>query len=126
MLTKLLFTLALAVGVILLAGRGAAAGAPARHPLARNARRWIRPALGVVVAMMVVAAGGMVYQLFWEERELLRVRVIASASGSVREYLARRGEIGQRSFVTPDGVQVRLAEGDRMELMPLEPVANSR
>ena len=119
MITKILFTIAVIGAVVLFtryfAGRQGprpAAPAPGR---ARPAAPVRLAAYGVIV--LIVAASALWIVLEWRSaHEILRIRVINSATGVAAEYEAYRSDIEQRSFRTVDGRRVNLAEVERLEV----------
>ena len=117
MLTKLLFTLAvvaLVVGLVKVRRRPTPPPRPGRPAARRMA--WL--VAGVVVAVML---GGTLLMLWlhWQDRhQVLQVSVIDAATGKVTHYRVRRGDLGERVFVTLDGRRVQLAETDRLETVP--------
>lgn len=74
-------------------------------------------AYGVVV-LMLLGTGVYLVQGWQRDREVLRVQVVNTYTGKEASYLARRGEINARSFVTLDGRLVQIAEMERLILSP--------
>lgn len=115
MLTKLLFTLAvvaLVVGLVKVRRRPTPVARPARRAFWRMAVM----VAGVVVAVML---GGTLVMLWlhWQDRhQVLQVSVIDAATGKATRYRVRRGDLGERVFVTLDGRRVQLADTDRLEV----------
>lgn len=119
MITKLLFTLAvIALVVFLVKFRQRPASAPSPAPVARKRpdTRLVRTIAIVTLAVMLTGTLVMVYLGWRDSHQLLQVKVIDSRSGRVSEYEVYRGRLGERSFETVDGRQVRLAETERMEV----------
>lgn len=71
-------------------------------------------ATGVVV-IMLVAASMLLYDHWQDQHQLLQVRVVDTATGKSSSYRVYRGDMGEREFVTVNGVRVVLAETDRLE-----------
>lgn len=119
MITKILFTIAVAGAVVLFtrhfAGRqGPRKAAPAPAKAGHGAPVRLA-AYGVI--LVAVAASALWLVLEWRSaHEILRVRVINSATGVAAEYEAYRSDIEQRSFRTVDGRRVNLAEVERLEV----------
>jgi predicted nucleic acid-binding Zn ribbon protein len=75
-------------------------------------------------ALIGLMLGGTAFYLIrsWESgREVLRVQVVNANTGVVIDYLARRRDVEGRGFRTLDGQVVRLADVERMVLVPAEP-----
>lgn len=70
-------------------------------------------AYGLVV-LMLVGSGVYLFQGWQREREIVQLQVVNIYSGEVDHYEARRGDIGQRSFVTRDGRRIQIAEMERL------------
>jgi hypothetical protein len=78
----------------------------------------------VAYAVIALMLGGTAFYLIgsWESgREVLRVQVVNANTGAVIDYLARRRDVEGRGFRTLDGRVVRLADVERMVLVPAEP-----
>lgn len=122
MITKILFTIAIIAAVFYLSryfgDRGNAgqrvSGAGATGP--RRGGAAVRLAAYAAVAL-ILAATALWLVLEWRTaHEILRVRVINSATGSSAEYEAYRSDVDDRSFRTVDGRRVNLAEVERLEV----------
>jgi len=75
-------------------------------------------------ALIGLMLGATVFYLIrsWESgREVLRVQVVNANTGVIIGYLARRRDVEGRGFRTLDGQVVRLADVERMVLVPAEP-----
>ena len=126
MITKILFTIAIA-GAVAVFFKHAGGGAGVRRAqTAPTAGGRVPPAKGTniarlaaygVIALMV--AGSALWLIFeWRDaHEVLGVRVINSSTGATVDYEAYRSDIGTRSFRTLDGRRVNLAEVERLEVM---------
>ncbi len=51
---------------------------------------------------------------------LVTVKVIDAQSGRSVSYIARRKDVDDRYFITQDGREILVAEGERIELSPLD------
>lgn len=120
MLTKLLFTVAVVIGILFFFGwKRESAGRSSFHTSSghsslppRLLAKWLAMALIVVMAV----GSALFFYLEWRaDSEVILVRVIDARSGSISRYNAYRGDIGERSFSTLDGRHVTLAETERME-----------
>ena len=119
MVTKLIFTLAvIALVVFLVKFRQRPASAPIPAPVSRQKpdTRLIRTIAIATLVVMLTGSLVMVYLSWRDSHQLLQVKVIDSRSGRVSEYEVYRGRLGERSFETVDGRQVRLAETERLEV----------
>jgi len=125
MIGKVLFTLGVVLVVALIwrtrqPGRLPADQAPRLVNPAR-ARRFtaIRYLAGAVVALLIVTSGYLLYDHWRQRHEVIYIRVVDASSGRSQEYRARRGDVGDRRFVTEDGRQIVLAETERLETSTL-------
>jgi hypothetical protein len=122
MITKILFTIAIIGAVIFFTRHFSDRGAPTQRrqqvarPRASGSARPIRLAAYAVIGLVVAATALWLVQEWRSAHEILRVRVINSATGSASEYEAYRSDIASRSFRTVDGRRVNLAEVERLEV----------
>ncbi|RMG32660.1 MAG: hypothetical protein D6720_12885 [Gammaproteobacteria bacterium] len=86
---------------------------PRRNPLPIG---WVASA---VVVLMLAVASYWLYSSWRDDHDVLSVRVVDAGTGHVAEYRAYRGDIEDREFVTTEGVRVRLAETERLEISTL-------
>jgi len=112
MLSKILFTIAVIIGVILFfrhrQSRAAPAAEPGRSLSPRVAAFGLLGVLGAV-ALLIVA-------LEWRRGErIVSIRVISN--GATADYRARYKSVKGRNFVTLDGARVSLGESDRIEML---------
>jgi hypothetical protein len=120
MVGKVLFTLAVILVVALIwrtrRPRQPQLAAPPRlvNPAKRRQLPW-RVLAFVAVAVMVAASVFLVYDHWRDNNEEIFLRVVDAGSGRVTEYRARRGDIGEREFVTTDCRHVVLAESEPLE-----------
>lgn len=82
---------------------------------------WVASA---VVLVMLAIALYWLYSTWRDDHDVLYVRVVDAGTGHVTEYRAYRGDIDDREFITTDGVRVRLAETERLELTTVPPARN--
>jgi len=83
------------------------------RPPAMSSRAITGAAYGIV-AVMVAGSGVYLFQAWERRQQLVEVQVINSYTGRVQRYQTRRGLIEDRSFRTPDGQVVRIAEMERL------------
>lgn len=129
LLGKILLT-ALVIVIVLLVLRYRA---QARLPVPREPvtvtmpRRSPVPVGWVASAAVLVMLAVVIYWLYsaWrDDHDVLYVRVVDASTGHATEYRAYRGDIDDREFITTDGVRVRLAETERLELTTIPPGRN--
>lgn len=126
MLSKILFTLAIIIGVFLFVRlRQQRLLQRARPPLhlmggeqtkTPSRKRWgVRGLAGVAVALMLAAFGFLLYDYWRDANQVIQLTVINTTNGNSTAYSAYRGDISAREFTTLDGVRVLLSEHDRIE-----------
>ncbi|RTZ80340.1 MAG: hypothetical protein DSZ01_02360 [Gammaproteobacteria bacterium] len=117
MVTKFIFTLAVIALVVFLV-KFRQRPVPARAPVVSRKpdTRLIRLIAVVTLVVMLTGSLVMIYLSWRDSHQRLQVKVIDSRSGRVSEYEVYRGRLGERSFETVDGRQVRLAETERLEV----------
>jgi hypothetical protein len=76
----------------------------------------LRLASYALILFMVVATVGFLYFEWRDQYRVVEVVVINSHTGDKVAYRARRGDIDGRVFETLDGLVVRLADVERLEL----------
>lgn len=78
----------------------------------------MRLAAALLVAIMTV--GSALYLLLdWlDARAVVQVQVINANTGQITPYESRRGAIDGRRFTTLDGREIRLADVERMMVLP--------
>ena len=70
----------------------------------------------MLVALLIVVSG-VVYYFSWSDaNQLVTLRVI-DASGGLSEYQAYQKDIRGRAFTSISGVQIQLADTDRLEML---------
>ena len=87
-------------------------------------RRTIGWLASTVVVFFILGSGIWLYSYWQEQNQVLYVRVVDAGTGHVTDYRAYRGDIDDREFVTIDGMQVRLAETERLETTTIPPARN--
>lgn len=69
---------------------------------------------------LLIVVSGVVYYFSWSDANtLVKLRVI-NASGALSEYQAYRKDIKGRAFTSIDGVQIQLADSDRLEMLSVK------
>lgn len=116
MITKILFTIAIIALVVFSTRYLGSSKVPAKR--GRNDSRGpMRLAAYAVIGMVIVASALWLILEWRSAHEILPVRVINSATGSVVEYEAYRTDIEARTFRTLDGRRVNLADVERLEVI---------
>lgn len=116
MLTKLLFTLAIIIGVIIFFRHKqrrapVQATAAVEEGCSASPRVVAYGLLGVLCGVSVV-----IFALNWHsENRIVRIRVISD--GATAHYQARYKSVKGRNFVTLDGARITLGESDRIEMI---------
>ena len=82
----------------------------------RNALRYLAVA---AVSVLLVASVYLLYDHWRDRHEVIFVRVVDASTGRSVDYRARRGDIGDREFMTEDGRQIVLAATERLETSSL-------
>ncbi|MDH3377555.1 MAG: antitermination protein NusG [Gammaproteobacteria bacterium] len=122
MLTKILYTIAVAVAVYLFyRGRGRRAAAP---PPQRQAppKSTISPHLIAYSFLGILAVvSAVLFYLNWsDDHRVIEIRVTNSRTGDATSYQAQKMTIEGRSFETLDGRAVTLGADDRIEMLEPE------
>lgn len=122
MIWKLLLTAAVllgAYGVIrarIRADRVARGLEPPRRPVFPPGA--IRLTALLVVAAMVIGSAFYLFQGWLTDHEEIQVQVINANTGAITLYQSRRGSVDGRRFRTLDGREIRLADVERMIILP--------
>ncbi len=116
MVTKLLLTILLVIGALLIARQRASARRPA--PTSTTPRApWYWRLIPAALLLVLLSVGALVFWLQWQEsHRIFTVRVIDTRSGEVRTYPVYRDDVHGRAFRTIDGIDVTLADVERMEV----------
>lgn len=124
MIGKLVLTLLVLLGAyaVLRARWRSEQAAPASREALRPLlpRGAMRVAAVVVVGVMVGGSGLALLQGWLETREVVQVQVVNANTGAVSSYRAHRGDVGGRQIRTLDGREIRLADVERMIVLPAE------
>jgi hypothetical protein len=87
---------------------------PSNRPI-----KWL--SYGVLTLML---SASLVY-LGWQVQQgyrLVTVRVVDAQSGRSVSYIARRMDVDDRHFITQDGREIMVADGERIELLPYDDI----
>jgi Ni,Fe-hydrogenase I cytochrome b subunit len=117
MITKILFTLGVIVACMwLLSARAKPQLRTIRNPVDERRKKLLRNAAFAFMAVMVLAAGLMIYLELDDRNAVVTVHVINSQSGAVKSYRAQKSAIRGDGFTTLEGVQVFVAGIERIEI----------
>jgi hypothetical protein len=94
-----------------------AAGEPAQTAVRELPAGALRVGAYALVGLMLAGSGLWLFLDWRAQRELVEVQVVNPYTGAVQRYQVRRGDIDGRSFRTPDGRRVRIAEMERMVII---------
>ncbi|MEW8321704.1 MAG: hypothetical protein AB2606_03595 [Candidatus Thiodiazotropha taylori] len=126
MISKILLTLAvIGVAWLVIRHRQQSLNEPARisRPVSKEKRsnrsiKWLSYGL---LALMISAS--LIY-LGWQVEQgyrLVMVKVVDAQTGRSVSYIARRMDVDDRHFVTQDGREIIVADGERIELSAYNP-----
>lgn len=76
-----------------------------------------KSALVLAGIMLIATAVHLAVGWRWSHQQIL-VQVVNANTGAITSYLSRRGDVDGRRFVTLDGREVRLADVERMIILP--------
>jgi len=116
MLSKILFTIAVIIGVILIFRHRQSRAVPAQPPAAEPGRSLSPRVVACGLLGVLGAVALLIFALEWRRGErIVSIRVISN--GATADYRARYKSIKGRNFVTLDGARVSLGESDRIEMI---------
>lgn len=125
MIGKVLFTLGVVL-VVALIWRTRRPPLPAStdaprliNPSRSRDRKLLRYLAFAVVGVLLASSVYLFYDHWRDRHEVIFVRVVDASTGRSVDYRARRGDIGDREFITEDGRQIVLAETERLETSTL-------
>lgn len=124
MIGKLLLTLLVLIGAYGVlrarwrADRVARGLEPERPPLVPRAA--VRVAASVILVVMVAASALAILQTWRGKQEVVEVQVVNANTGQVTTYRAHRDGIQGRRLETLDGREIRLADVERMIILPAD------
>lgn len=73
------------------------------------------------IAIMFMLGSYFYYQSWQQDHQLLTIRLYPAGSQQTVEYQVFRYQLDNRSFITTDGIQVKVSDSERMEVLGLEP-----
>jgi hypothetical protein len=117
MISKILITLAVIVACMWMVSSRAKPGLrEIRSPAAERKKKQLRNGAIAFMIIMVVAAGTMIYLEMGERSAVVTVHVINTQSGAKKSYRAMKNDIHRDGFTTLDGVEVFVANIERIEI----------
>lgn len=129
MITKILLTILVIVGAYALIKRQRInANKPTDKPSPENDPSKVsfdasdlRTGAYMFIAIMFMLGGYFYYERWQEDHQLLTIRLYNAESQHPVEYQVFRSQLNNRSFVTTDGIQVKVSDNERMEVIGLNP-----
>lgn len=124
MITKILFTMLviIIVGMIFRTQNQARANQAPRQakkaPASSDESSSLAPkTVAYILIGLLILVSGAVYYFSWSDANtLVKLRVI-NANGALSEYQAYRKDIKGRQFTSIGGIQIQLADSDRLEML---------
>ncbi len=117
MITKILLTLGVIVICLwVLSSRAQPQLKTVANPAEQKRRKQLRNAAFAFMGIMVIAAAIMIYLEVDERSAVVTVHVINTQSGDKKSYRVVKSDIHSDGFTTLDGVQVFVAEIERIEI----------
>ncbi len=92
-------------------------GEPAPRPLPVLPAGAFRIGAYALLGLMLVGSGLWLFLDWRAAGALVELQVVNPYTGAVQRYQVRRGDIDGRSFRTPDGRRIRIAEMERMVII---------
>ena len=80
----------------------------------------LRTGAYMFIAMMFMIGAYLYYQRWQEDHQLLTVKLYRSEDKAPVEYQVFRYQLDNRSFITIDGIRVKIADNERMEILGLD------
>lgn len=117
MISKILITLAVIVGcMMMLSARNKPQLKRVVNPETVRNRKLMRNSAYAFMGLMVIAASVMIYLEVDKRNAVVTVHVINTQSGDSKSYRVLKSDIHGDGFTTTDGVQVFVAEIERIEI----------
>lgn len=119
MITKIFFTMLviIIVGMIFRTQNQAAQPAKKEPATAPDNASLAPKTVAYMLVGLLIMVSGVVYYFSWSDANtLVRLRV-TNAGGVLSEYQAYRKDIKGREFTSIDGMQIQLADSDRLEML---------
>ncbi len=117
MLTKILFTIVVVVGVALFfRTKNEATVSRETPPPSKETAPSTRAIAYALIGILVAISIGVFLYKWQQDNRIVNIR-ITTESGEVVNYQARHKDIDGRNFLSLEGVKVTLGAGDRVEML---------
>lgn len=117
MITKIIITLAvIMVCMWMLSSRRQPELREVPNPAAERNKKALRLTAIAFMLLMLIAASVMVYLEFDQQSRVVTVNVVNTQSGAKKSYQVKKNDIHEAGFTTVDGMQVFVAEIERIEI----------
>ena len=119
MLTKILFTLLVIIGVaVFYRNKSAAATAKSRSipPPTQDNSLPTRTLAYILIGLLITISIGIFAYNWHQQNRIIDIKV-TSESGEVIHYQARHRDIHGRKFTSLEGINVTLGQSDRIEML---------
>lgn len=118
MITKVLFTMLVIIVVGMLFKSSSQAPGSPRRASRNQAETGLAPkTVAYLLVGLLIIVSSVVYYFSWSDaNQLVKLRVVG-ANGTLSQYQAYQKDIDNREFITIDGVLIKLADSDRLELL---------
>lgn len=117
MLTKILFTIVVVVGVALFfRTKNEATASRETPPPSKETAPSTRAIAYALIGILVAISIGVFLYKWQQDNRIVNIR-ITTESGEVVNYQARHKDIDGRNFLSLEGVKVTLGAGDRVEML---------
>ena len=120
MITKIFFTM-LVIVIVGMIFRSQTQGKQAnikRSAAAQAASGSLAPkAVAYLLVGLLIIVSGVVYYFSWSDANQLVTLRVFDATGGLREYQSYQKDIYGRSFTSISGIQIHLADTDRLEML---------
>ena len=117
MISKILITLGVIVAcMMMLSARAKPELRTVPNPEAERNKKAMRLTAFAFMAVMVIAAGTMIYLEIGKGRDVVTVHVINTQSGAKKSYRVKKSDVRSDGFTTLEGRQVFIAGIERIEI----------
>ena len=121
MLTKILLTLAVIIGAIMVLRHRRLNPQPATKQIATEEQddiQWVIKWVAYGLVSLILLTGTIMYGLDWQEdHRLFDIKIINPQTGKIDEYQAYKKDMHGRSFISLTGQRVAVSELERLEFI---------